>query len=281
MSIVVVRVATLLRPCQPLHSTLNLHITIHFMGFIKSRSNWALFGGVEECHTFFIYLFHSLPLNVLLKKSLCTKWRAEKAAVAAYPLSTLCNRHFFPPLTPPHHHTWLHTFLVNPLGMVKFWTIVSPRPLGPMMLQIDFGWSHIYYITLCHVPFSLFATLSLNEKKGVRKMNSWEGGNGGVSPVQLSATGSFSLHWPRRNITPDYTLFVYTTRLSQILSNFLPNNTVYDAPERFMNKVALCYANWSETDKKLKLPISQFNKKRELKNWYLNDHAFLTPNLDQ
>ena len=127
MSIVVVRVATLLRPCQPLHSTLNLHITTHFMSFIKSQSNWALFGGVEECHTFLIYLFHSLPLNVLLKKSLCRKWRAEKAAVAAYPLSTLCNRHFFPPLTPPHHHTWLvHTFLVNPLSMVNFWTIVSP-----------------------------------------------------------------------------------------------------------------------------------------------------------
>ena len=127
MSMVVDRVATLMRPCQPLHSTLNLHITTHFMGFIKSQSNWALFGGVEECHTFLIYLFHSLPLNVLLKKSLCRKWRAEKAAVAAYPLSTLCNRHFFPPLTPPHHHTWLvHTFLVNPLSMVNFWTIVSP-----------------------------------------------------------------------------------------------------------------------------------------------------------
>ena len=81
-------------------------------------------------------------------------------------------------------------------------------------------------------------------------------------PVQLSATGSFSLHWPCRKITPDNTLFLYTTRHSQILSKFLPNNRVYDAPEIFTNKVALCFANWSETYKKIEIAnISVWPKK--------------------
>ena len=104
---------------------------------------------------------------------------------------------------PPHYHT-LYGFYQKSVQLSTFWR-------GRRV-------SHLF-----HLPFSLFATQCLTEKKFVWKMKSREGGSGGVSPFDSLQPAFF----PSTDPTAPSHLTTHFSRKpsrhGQFLNNCLPD----------------------------------------------------------